>query len=465
MIIGLLASAFKAFIIALVLTPIVRDIFRSYNVVDRPGRRKVHAHPIPRVGGVPIAVAYTFALISFSDFSQSLPGYDSPAWKILPGVVVIFFTGLIDDFFTLRPGYKLLGQIAAAMIVFFNGLRIEMIADVSMPLAVSFPLTVGWLLLATNALNLIDGLDGLCAGMGLFATLTLFTAALIQGNYPLAHATLPLAGALLGFLCYNFNPATVFLGDSGALMVGFLLGCYGMIWTHKTATLLGLMVPLLAISIPLMDVSLSVLRRFLSNKPIFTADRGHIHHRLLDRGFSPRRSVLILYLGAVVAAAVALLISYPLLGNFHGLVILVLCGFTWAAVRQLRYSEFDVAGRLLFRGEFQRTLDLKVRTEQLATALQRAVTEADWWEILVAAGRQAGWVRLSWVGRHPFREQVFVEQTTPAWQFNIALAENESIQVEGSLESGSEPVDLLSLAAAISSSGGHRRHYEQPALS
>jgi len=130
-----------------------------------------------------------------------------------------------------------------------------------------------------NAFNLIDGLDGLAAGLGLFATLTTFAAALLQQNFELAIATVPLSGALLGFLRYNFSPATIFLGDCGSQTVGFLLGCYGVLWSQKATTLLGMTAPVMALSIPLLDTALSVARRLLGGRPIFRADRGHIHHR------------------------------------------------------------------------------------------------------------------------------------------------------------------------------------------
>src|SRR5947208_12565007 len=129
----------------------------------------------------------------------------------------------------------------------------------------------------------MHGGDGLAAGLGLFATLTMAIAALLHGNLTLAIATAPLAGALLGFLRYNFNPASIFLGDSGSLLVGFLLGCYGVLWTQKSATLLGMAAPLMALSIPLLDTALAIVRRFLRHQPIFGADRGHIHHKLLAR--------------------------------------------------------------------------------------------------------------------------------------------------------------------------------------
>jgi UDP-GlcNAc:undecaprenyl-phosphate/decaprenyl-phosphate GlcNAc-1-phosphate transferase len=457
---GLFWLAIKAFLMALILTPIVRDIFRSYNVVDRPGRRKVHAYPIPRVGGIPIAIAYAISLTALSQQPNGLLDYDSPLSKLIPGGATIFLIGLLDDFFNLKPLVKLAGQIAAAALVFASGLRIETIANISLPTWCSLPITLFWLLLATNALNLIDGLDGLCAGMGFLATLTLFAAALIQSNYCLAYATLPLAGALLGFLCFNFNPATVFLGDSGALTIGFLLGCYGMIWTGKTATLISVTVPLFALSVPLMDVSLSILRRSLKNHPIFGADRGHIHHRLLDRGLSPRRAVLVLYLVALLAAGIALLLIYPSLGRFQAVIIVAGLLIAWTGIHQLRYSEFDVARRLIFGGEFQRTLARRVRLEQLGADLKLATTEDDWWNILVKAARETGWVRIAWKGQD-CREKRFSNEPV-AWSFQISIREEDHICVDGGLTSPSESVDLLGFAGTIRHSFSEKQHQWEP---
>ena len=151
------------------------------------------------------------------------------------------------------------------------------------------PLTILWLVGCSNAFNLIDGLDGLATGVGLFATATAFLSALLTGNIALAIVTAPLLGALLGFLPYNFSPASIFMGDCGSLTVGFLLGCFGVIWSQKSATLLGMTAPLIALAIPLLDTALAIARRFLRRQPVFGADRGHIHHRLLARGFTPRR--------------------------------------------------------------------------------------------------------------------------------------------------------------------------------
>ena len=166
--------------------------------------------------------------------------------------------------------------------------------------------TALWLVGCSNAFNLIDGVDGLAVGAGLFATVTILLGALLNGNVRLALATMPLAGALAGFLRYNFNPASVFLGDSGSLTVGFLLGCYGVLWSQKSATMLGMTAPLMALAVPLIDTGVAVARRFLRGQPIFSADARHIHHRLLARGLTPRKVALLLYGACGVAAGLSL---------------------------------------------------------------------------------------------------------------------------------------------------------------
>ena len=334
----------ETFLVALFLTPILRDIFRAYHLVDRPGFRKIHAYPIPRLGGVVIAAAYTIGLLGLNADSDL-------GWKVLPGAGVIFTIGILDDFVSLLPWYKLLGQTAAACIAFWMGIRIPG----SLP--VSFAVTVFWLLLAANSFNLIDGLDGLCTGMGLIAALALFLLGWIESSLVLQRATLPLVGAEIGFLCYNFSRATIFLGDSGALLIGFLVGCCGVIWTmgpsvHGAA----LVAPLLLAAIPLIEVMVSVARRSLQRRPLFGADQDHIHHRLLAHGLTGRDAVLTLYLWAIAGAAFGVALAYRPLKAWQVLVIVVFCITASVGVWQLRYPEFSQAAQLLMRGEFRKAL-------------------------------------------------------------------------------------------------------------
>jgi UDP-GlcNAc:undecaprenyl-phosphate GlcNAc-1-phosphate transferase len=394
-------------------------------VVDQPdGARKVHRYPIPRVGGLAIAISYLVAYVLVrpeegSPLAQQL----SLVWRLLPGAALAFAIGLLDDLFDLRAWIKLGGQIAAAGLACVGGVRIVSIGGTPTDAWWSIPLTILWLLACMNAFNLVDGLDGLAAGVGLFATLTVFTAAMMQHNMVLAVGTFPLAGALLAFLCYNFNPATIFLGDSGSLLIGFLLGCYAAIWSNKSATLLGMTAPLMALSIPLLDVALAIVRRFLRRQPIFTADRGHIHHRLLDRGFTPRRVVLVLYGLCGLAAAFSLL-----QGAFHSFsgALLVLFGlFVLLGVQYLGYAEFDLAGRLLFGGDFQRSVSGQLELRKFRAALAAAGSPARCWEVIREACGKFGFqqVRLCLAGE--LFEYSADESGAPGWTVRVPLANGD----------------------------------------
>jgi UDP-GlcNAc:undecaprenyl-phosphate/decaprenyl-phosphate GlcNAc-1-phosphate transferase len=381
---ALLWSSAQAFGLSLILTPIFRDIFRSYKVVDQPDQnRKVHVYPIPRVGGIAIAIAYIVAFYLARPSGPAVSRELSLIENILPSAGLMFFTGLIDDFFSLKPWQKLGGQVIASSLAWWAGVRIGTIAGVPVPEAWGFLLTVGWLLLCTNAFNLVDGLDGLAAGVGMFATLTIFASATIAGNEPLMFATLPLAGCLLGFLCFNFNPATVFLGDCGSLLIGFLLGCFGVIWTDKSVTLIGLTAPLMALSVPLLDVLLCIVRRWLRHQPIFTADRGHIHHKLLDRGLSPRQAVLLLY-GLCGVAAVCSVVQTFLNDVYVSIgAVTVFIAVVWLGIHYLRYGEFMLAGQMLRTGEFQRSVNARLQLSSFEKKIAQAATVEECWEAVL----------------------------------------------------------------------------------
>jgi UDP-GlcNAc:undecaprenyl-phosphate/decaprenyl-phosphate GlcNAc-1-phosphate transferase len=422
---SLLWLGFRAFIVSLVLTPICRDVFRSYGVVDHPdGARKVHRYPIPRVGGLAIAISYLVAYLMVrpeegSPLAQQL----SLVWKLLPGAAVAFGIGLLDDLFNLRAWVKLVGQLVPAGLACAGGVRILSIGGASTDAWWNVPLTMLWLLACMNAFNLVDGLDGLAVGVGLFATLTVFAAALMQHNMVLAVATFPLAGALLAFLCYNFNPATIFLGDSGSLLIGFLLGCYAAIWSNKSATLLGMTAPLMALSIPLLDVALAIVRRFLRRQPIFEADRGHIHHRLLDRGFTPRRVVLMLYGLCGLAAAFSLLLA--VMHSFSGALLLVFGLFVLMGIQYLGYAEFDLAGRLLFSGAFQRSVSAQLDLRKFRAALSAAAAPQDCWEVIREACGKFGFRQARLCLSGEVYEYATGEMETPCWTVRVPLANGD----------------------------------------
>jgi UDP-GlcNAc:undecaprenyl-phosphate GlcNAc-1-phosphate transferase len=484
-------AAAKAFLIALVLSPIIRDIFRSYNVVDHPGRRKVHAYPVPRLGGIAIGIACAAGLL------PSAVNGDSGASQILPGAAMIFALGAVDDLFNLKALHKMAGQAVAAGLVYWGGLRFETLAGLALPVWIGLPLTIFWLLLATNALNLIDGLDGLCAGIGSVAAMAFYFVGRIQDNFGLQQAALVLAAALLGFIGYNWNPATMFLGDSGALLIGFLLGCFGLMWAqHAPGQLSSAAVPIMILGIPLLDLGLSIIRRFLKHQPLFAADRLHMHHRLLDRGFSARRSALILCAAAMLAGAFALMLIQAPSEPWRWILIAVFCALICIGTHQLRYAEFDVARDLLLRGGFRRTLEKQAWVRNLGQALDRCRTDEEWWQNLAHSVSEAGWISMKWIRneartgssrplnepdtlrasadtgsvvRTSFSEMVLQERVwsdqPPAWSFMIELAGDEKLRIEGPLQSEGPSMDLIAFADMVRASFSLRQQARQAALS
>lgn len=432
--------AAASFLSALVITPAVRNAFRRLGVVDHPNSRKVHSQPIPRVGGLAIFLAYAMAfggvlLAHFRADTDILHRIQLVTW-LAPAAFLIFATGFIDDLWGLKPWQKLTGEIGAALIVYWAGIRVQDFAGHHLLPWLQLPLTVLWLIACTNAVNLIDGVDGLAAGIGLFATCTILFASLLQKNVALAIATAPLAGCLLGFLRYNFNPATIFLGDCGSLLIGFLLGCYGVLWSDKAATILGMTAPLMALSIPLLDTSLAIVRRFLRRQPIFTADRGHIHHRLLDRGLTPRRVALILYGFSALGAMSSLLMMDQ---HVSGIVIILFCAITWMGVRHLGYVEFGAAGRMFLDGAFRRMLNSQISLQSQYERLVAAPTPESCWEVVLDACRSAGYhrVELTLAGR-AFEWQDGVDPMN-TWDVTIPISYSDYVRLTRSFGGGPEP--------------------------
>jgi UDP-GlcNAc:undecaprenyl-phosphate/decaprenyl-phosphate GlcNAc-1-phosphate transferase len=441
--------AVTSFLISLAITPLLRQALGS--LVDRPNEeRKLHRLPIPRIGGIPIALAYVaaFGLLLLSPLHGASRVSLPLVLTLMPAALVVFATGLLDDLVGLTPWQKLLGEVTAAGLAYYCGVRIIGIAGYSAGWW-SVPVTVIWLVACTNAFNLIDGVDGLATGVGLFATLTTFLAALLQKNTALALATVPMAGALLGFLRYNFNPASIFLGDCGSLSIGFLLGCCGVIWSQKSATLLGMAAPLMALSIPLLDTTLAIARRFLRHQPIFGADRNHIHHRLLDRGFSPRKVALLLYAMCGIAAAFSLLHSL-LQKQVGGLMIVIFSVITWAGVRYLAYGEFATARRLTLQGTFRHILHAQLYLKKLEDKLARARTGDDCWTAIQQLGRDYEFSQLHMhLGGRLYNARFRDTTRDRSWTIHIPLSNSEYVELTHQRES-SKPLNIaLSSVAEI----------------
>jgi len=444
--------AFISFVLSIALTPLIRDGFVRIELVDRPDRfRKLHPVPIPRVGGLVIALSYVlaFAIALALPFSfggtidSALPRF----WKVLPAAEMILVTGLIDDVIGLRPWQKLLGQLAACYIACSAGVRIELLGDFPLNSALATIVSVLWLLACTNAFNLIDGMDGLATGVGLFASTTVLIAALTHNSLDLALVTVPLIGSLLGFLRYNFNPASVFLGDSGSLLVGFILGCFGVLWSQKSATILGMTAPLMAVAIPLMDALLAITRRFLRNRPIFGADRGHIHHRLIDRGLTPRRAAVIMYAVSGLAAALSLL-QNAFDNRYGGIIIILFCVGAWIGIQHLGYVEFGIARQMIAKGTFRRIVDAQTVLKQLESRLSATTHVDELWTIICDGVSQYGFtgIELS-IQRQRFRHLPDAE--SPSWQVIIPLLANGQLTLHHPLSAEMDSVPVGALASTL----------------
>ncbi|HSK46808.1 MAG TPA: MraY family glycosyltransferase [Coriobacteriia bacterium] len=312
-----------AAVVTLLVTPLVRVICVHYGLVDKPSRRKVHSTPIPRLGGVAIfaglVAAVAFGVVAKSRLGWPLTLFGTAERTNMPmvfaGVALIFAVGLVDDIWDIPAGWKLAGQVLAALVVAQAGLLIEFVGNpfvggIQLLGLLAVPVTVLYLVGFANVVNLIDGLDGLAAGVTAIAATSLFVLA-AQGNRPEAAAlAAALIGACLGFLRYNFHPASIFMGDSGSMLLGFTLAVISLLGIMKTTAAIALAVPLLIIGVPIFDTLLAILRRVRRGQPIHTADREHIHHRLLGRGFDQRQTVLIIYVWSGALAVGAYTVRY-----------------------------------------------------------------------------------------------------------------------------------------------------------
>ena len=341
-------------IVSTLLTWGVRELSKRFGILPKPdARHHIHCQLIPRLGGVAIFLTICCFLLllyvgSRFGFLPSPAGKDP--LKILVPAVLLFATGLFDDLRSLRARTKLFVQICGAIWLCWSGLCFPeyhlQIWGIPLGHVLSLGMTVSWVIWVCNGINFIDGLDGLAAGTAFLLTAPIFVVALLTGKVVVAMAATALAGTVLGFLTFNYNPATIFLGDSGSLFLGFVLS--GLVLAEArngSANIRSLLMPLVAFALPLTDTALSVLRRTLSGRPLFGPDRKHIHHKLLDMGFSHRQVVGILYGVSVCSVALSLffLPGFGLASVAAGslaLVILLL------GVQQLAYPEFQGFSRI-----------------------------------------------------------------------------------------------------------------------
>jgi len=359
----LIASCFSFLI-----TPMVKSFARRMGALDLPGERKVHSQPIPRFGGLSIFIAFILVLfvtsqISFFYFPQNFL-IEIKFWWLLVASTIVLGLGAIDDFRRMPPSVKFLFQIIAGLVV---ALTIYKIEAINLPFGtihlgiLSIPATILWVVAITNAINLLDGLDGLAAGTSFIACLAMFGIALLNQNIGISLATVILAGSILGFLKYNFHPASIFLGDSGAYFLGLMLSVLPLMGGLKGSTTIAIIIPILALGLPIMDTALSMFRRllkslhimevdqeknvvkffFLDGWSIFRADRGHIHHRLLQIGFTQRKAVILLYAVSFILGITALCSVY--FKNINQALLLTAIGIAaYIGIKRLGYGEIQI---------------------------------------------------------------------------------------------------------------------------
>ena len=298
-------------LVAYVMTPPVKRFAEKVGAIDVPrDNRRVHDHPIPRMGGLAIFIGFVLSLIFFVPMSTKVLG-------LLVGSVIIAVMGGVDDIVSLNPWVKLAGQIVAALVAIRCGLVFDVISNPNIFAEetyieigwLSIPLTMLWIVGCTNAVNLIDGLDGLAVGVSTISSLTMLVVAMFVAEPSVAVILAALTGACLGFIPYNFNPAKIFMGDVGSQLLGFVLSTVSILGMFKFHAIITFLVPLLALAVPLADTTFAFFRRIIHGQSPFHADKGHFHHRLLAIGLSQKQAVAVLYGISAVLGLIAVLLA------------------------------------------------------------------------------------------------------------------------------------------------------------
>lgn len=305
-------SFFLSLLISLVLIPLIRDLSIKNKWLDDPSRstRTIHQRLIPRTGGIGILIAFLAPLVGLFFVKSGVGGVFISDYKmaitLLVCGVIVALIGLVDDLYGLRASKKFLLQSIVAIFSYIMGFKIQ---SVSLPfigvveMGVFAPIvTLLWIVGIINAINLVDGIDGLAAGLAFFVCVTNFVFGFASNNIIICLISAALGGALLGFLYYNFNPASIFMGDAGSMFIGYILATSSLWASMKKGTTVALLIPIISLGLPIMDTLVAMFRRIILKRPIFSPDRGHIHHRLLQKGYSQRKTVVILYAISIIFA-------------------------------------------------------------------------------------------------------------------------------------------------------------------
>lgn len=335
--ISIVMTLVVAFGVSFIATPVVKSFAKQVGAVDVPDEnRHLHSHPIPRMGGLAIFIGFFLAVLLFANITTQIRG-------ILLGAILIVVVGAIDDVLNLNAWLKFGIQIIAAVVAVLHGVIINVVSN---PLTMTnlqamtigflaVPVTVLWIVGVTNSVNLIDGLDGLACGVSTIASMSMLVVAMITpySNPNTAVILAALCGACLGFIPYNLNPAKIFMGDTGALLLGYILATVSVIGMFKFYAIVTFIVPVLALAVPLFDTTFAFIRRTAHGQSPFHADRGHLHHRLLDMGLNQKQAVAVLYaLSAILGLAAVVLNSTGYMRLVLAIIAFVIAGCVWLFV-------------------------------------------------------------------------------------------------------------------------------------
>lgn len=357
-----------AFLVSMAVTPLAIKLAPKIGAMDVPkDARRMHTKAVPRFGGLAIFSGTMISMAFFLHFDQQVVG-------VMVGGILIYLLGVIDDLKNLPAKVKLLGQILVAVIMYMYDLRIEFLTNffgegnMAFAAPVSFLITILWIVGITNAVNLIDGLDGLAAGTSAIAALCLAYVAYIYGQYLSAAAMLALAGGALGFLPFNFYPAKIFMGDGGSLFLGFMLATLSVMGLTKGAAVIATSVPVFVLGLPIFDTFFAIFRRMVNKRPIMEADKGHLHHRLMQLGYGQRRATLMIYGISAIMGIAAVMFSRNL--NVEGI------GLVGVAVMDIYIFLTDPNHILPQIRQEKEKAQQKATPDAAPEAMPKAVTEA-----------------------------------------------------------------------------------------
>jgi UDP-GlcNAc:undecaprenyl-phosphate GlcNAc-1-phosphate transferase len=460
---------FCSTLLALVITPIVIYFTHALKIYDKPDVRKVHASAIPRIGGLAIflsAISLSItALFLDNKIGEAFRSVQAQVITLLGAATFIFLVGLTDDLRGIRARYKLLAQVAAAVTMYLAGLRIDLlsVADLfTLHLGwFSFPVTIFWIVAITNAVNLIDGLDGLAAGISAAVCAVIAIFALDIGQPLMVVLMLALLGSLSGFLFFNFNPARIFMGDCGSMFLGFVLASSSVLCATKSRTIVALALPTLALGLPIFDTIFSIIRRYLKRRGIMSPDRGHLHHILLNMGLHHRQVVIIMYVLTAIASGMGMFMMLTkdvgTVAIFFSVLLLLVLVFRVVGAIRLKDTLADLRQKKTIARHAKQEIENFEKTE---LHFQQAKTFDQWWQAICLATERMGFAKnalpltnrdgtkrlLVWEKDGENGEDDIIQMTLPVRDRRASspLKLEVKVYANGSLESACRRVTLFS---------------------